>query len=73
VRETENLVRKALKKEAAPVKPPESPVVSQVLRTVRVRVELRQKAGGKGKLIVQFADAEVRDAIVRAIKSAMGS
>jgi ParB family chromosome partitioning protein len=73
VRETENLVRKALKKEAAPpAKPVESPVVSQVLRTQSVRVELRQKASGKGKLIVQFADAEARDAIVLAIKSAMG-
>jgi ParB family transcriptional regulator, chromosome partitioning protein len=73
VRETENLVRKALKTDAAPEKPAESPVVSQVLRTPSVRVELRQKASGKGKLIVQFADAEARDAIVQAIKSAMGS
>jgi ParB family chromosome partitioning protein len=74
VRETEDLVRKALKREAAaPAKPSELPVVSQVLKTRSVRVELRQKASGKGKLIVQFADAEARDAIVLAIKSAMGS
>jgi ParB family transcriptional regulator, chromosome partitioning protein len=74
VRETENLVRKALTREAAgPAKPAGSAVVSEVLRTQSVRVQLRQKASGKGKLIVQFADAEARDAIVLAIKAAMGS
>jgi ParB family chromosome partitioning protein len=69
VRETENLVRKSLKGQAGePAKPPSS-VVSELLRSKSVRVELRQKAGGKGKLIVEFADAQSRDGIVEAIKA----
>jgi len=74
VRETENRVRKALKGEggsAAP-KPPELTVVSEVLRTRSVHVTLQQKPAGKGKLIVEFADAKSRDAIVEAIKKAAG-
>ena len=69
VRETENLVRKALKGEgSAARKAPELSVVSEVLRTKSVRVELQQKASGAGKLIVEFADPEATDAIVAAIK-----
>jgi ParB family chromosome partitioning protein len=72
VRETENLVRKALKGKgsAVPAKPLELSVVSEVLKTKSVRVQLHQKASGKGKLIVEFADAKSRDAIVGAIKMA---
>jgi ParB family chromosome partitioning protein len=70
VRETENLVRKALKGEGSvPAKPLELSVVSEVLKTQAVRIELHQKSTGSGKLIVEFADAESRDAIVEAIKS----
>jgi ParB family chromosome partitioning protein len=72
VRETEKLVRKALKGEGAtPSKPPELSMVSQVLKTKSVQVELHQKSSGSGKLIVDFADAKVRDAIVEAIRSAI--
>jgi ParB family chromosome partitioning protein len=73
VRETENLVRKALKGAgaAAPAKPPELSVVSEVLRTKSVHVQLHQKSAGSGKLIVEFADGRVRDAVVEAIKAAV--
>ncbi len=71
VRDTENLVRKALKGEGSAVrKPPELSVVSEVLRTTSVRVELQQRSSGAGKLIVDFADADSRDAIIEAIRSA---
>jgi ParB-like chromosome segregation protein Spo0J len=72
VRETEKLVAKA--RTGAGVadspKPPELTVVSEVLRTQSVHVQLQQKASGKGKLIVEFSDAKTRDAIVAAIKGA---
>ncbi len=71
VRETENLVRRALKEDEGAIrKPPELSVVSEVLRTTSVRVELQQKASGAGKLIVEFADSGSRDRILEAIKQA---
>jgi ParB family chromosome partitioning protein len=72
VRETENLVRKALKGEGSAVAPasrPELSVVSEILRTGTVQVQLQQKASGKGKLIVEFADVKARDVIVEAIRA----
>lgn len=70
VREPENLVRKALKGEGSAVrKPPELSVVSEVLRTSSVRVELQQKASGAGKLIVEFKDPATRDAMVEALRA----
>ena len=70
VRETENLVRRALKGESTGVrKPPELSVVSEVLRTPGVRVELQQRADGSGKLLVEFAGGATRDAIIDAIKA----
>jgi len=72
VRETENLVRKALKGEGRAVrKAPELSVVSEVLRTSSVRVELQQKSSGAGKLIVEFQDSAARDALVEALKKAV--
>ncbi len=72
VRETENLVRKAQRGEGSAVrKPPELPVVSEVLRTRSVRVELQQKASGAGKLIVDFTDPTARDAVLEALKKAV--
>jgi ParB family chromosome partitioning protein len=71
VRETENLVRKALKGEGrdAPKKPPELSVVSEVLRTANVHVSLHQHSSGKGKVTVEFEDSVMRDGIIAAIKS----
>jgi ParB family chromosome partitioning protein len=73
VRETENLVRKAQKVEggAPESKAPESTVLSEVLRTKAVHVQLQQKASGTGKLIVEFSDGKARDALIEAIKSAV--
>jgi ParB family transcriptional regulator, chromosome partitioning protein len=74
VRETENLVRKVQKGGGtAPAKKPELLVVSEVLRTKVVHVQMHEKANGSGKLIVDFANPETRDAIVEGIKSALGS
>jgi ParB family chromosome partitioning protein len=76
VRETENLVRKALKGEGSAVAPasrPELSVVSEILRTGTVQVQLQQKASGKGKLIVEFADVKARDVIVEAIRATIES
>ena len=71
VRETENLVRKVQHEEgrAVSAKSADLAVVSEILRTAAVHVQLHQKPAGSGKLIVEFADAQVRDAIVAAIQS----
>jgi ParB family transcriptional regulator, chromosome partitioning protein len=70
VRETENLVRKALTgKGTAPSRASKVSVPGEVLRTGAVRVLMRQKADGSGKLIVEFADLKSRNAIMEAIKS----
>jgi ParB family chromosome partitioning protein len=73
VRETENLVRQALKGEGGKrvVRPPELSVLSEVLRTKAVHVQLHQKSTGAGKLVVEFADGQSRDAIVGAIRAAV--
>lgn len=71
VRETENLVRKSLKGEAAQTADrPEPAVISEVLKTSALQVQLHQKASGAGKLIVEFKDSGTRDAVVEAIRSA---
>ncbi len=70
VRETENLVRKAQSGEgSANRKPPELSVVSEVLRTNSVRVELQQKSSGAARIVVDVADASTRDAIIEAIRN----
>jgi len=71
VRETENLVRKTLTGEGSAVrKPPELSVVSEVLRTKSVRVELQQKASGAARIVIDVTDAKARDAVVEAVKKA---
>jgi len=72
VRETENLVRKALKSEgglSAPKKPPQLSVVSEVLRTESVNVQLHQRATGAGKIIIEFANPHARDELLDLIRS----
>ena len=72
VRETENLVRKALKGAGRAVrKPPELSVVSEVLRTKFVHVQLHQKASGAARVVIDVADVKSRDTIVEAIRAAM--
>jgi ParB family chromosome partitioning protein len=69
VRETENLVRKSLKGEGATRKTPELTVVSEVLRTEAVHVQLHQHTSGSGKIIIEFADSDARDGLLDLIKS----
>jgi ParB family chromosome partitioning protein len=70
VRETENLVRRLLKGEgtSAPARPPELAVVSEVLRTKSVLVQLHQKATGAARIVIEVADAKSRETIIAAIK-----
>jgi len=70
VRETEALVRKALKGEGSAVarKPPELSVLSEVLKTPFVRVQMQQKASGAGRLIVEFSDSVTRNELIEAIR-----
>ena len=68
VRETEQLVRKAQEVEEDSAEEPAAPVVSELLKTKSLHVQLHQRAAGSGKLIVKFADLESRDALVAAIR-----
>jgi ParB family chromosome partitioning protein len=70
VRETENLVRKTLEGAAtATRKPPESTVVSEVLRTKSLHVQLQQRTKGSGKIVIEFADSGARDQLLDLIRS----
>ena len=65
-------MRKALKGEGvAPAKRPELSVISEVLKTKTVHVQLHQKASGAARIVVDVADGKARDAIVEAIKGAV--
>jgi len=69
VRETETLVRKSLEGEGGQTAPkPEISVISEVLKTKAVHVQLHQKASGAARIVIDVADVEARDAIVEAIK-----
>ena len=70
VRETENLVRKTLEGPGTAVrKPPESTVVSEVLRTKTLHVQLQQRTAGSGKIVIEFADSDARDQLLNLIRS----
>jgi ParB family chromosome partitioning protein len=73
VREIENLVRKALQRDgsAVPARRPELSVLSDVLRTKSVHVQLHQKAAGAARIVIDVADLKSRDAIIEAIKAAL--
>jgi ParB family chromosome partitioning protein len=70
VRETEKLVRKALEgaRGASSRKPPELTVVSEILRTECVHVQMHQKSSGAARIVVEVDNAVDRDAIVEAIR-----
>jgi len=72
VRETEKLVRKALagEGESAPKRPPELSVVSEILRTRSVHVQLHQRASGAARIVVDVSSADERDAIIESIRAA---
>jgi ParB family transcriptional regulator, chromosome partitioning protein len=72
VRETERRVRKAQTAAAAPAaKVRQPPVVSEVARTAKVRVKLHQRAGGSGRLVLDFKDAAARDGLLEAITAVL--
>jgi ParB family chromosome partitioning protein len=75
VRQTEELVRKgrgstagSVEKRAAALS-----VISEVFKTSSVRVQLHQKASGAARIVIDVADAKVRDEIVEALKKAVDS
>lgn len=72
VRQTEELVRKRRRGEggAAPKKVPELSVISEVLKTAMVHVQLHQKSSGASRVIVDVKDSKKRDSIIEAIKKA---
>ena len=72
VRQTEELVRKGVPAagEAVHHRSSGSSAMREVLKTVFVRVQLRQKNGGASRLIVDIKDPLKRDAILEAIKKA---
>jgi ParB family chromosome partitioning protein len=75
VRETENLVRRVLKGEGGggAAKVPELSVITEVLRTTAVRVELQQRTSGAARIVVDVADAGMREAMVAAIRGVVGA
>ena len=66
VRETESQVRKATQAHSgrAPAAPPLLEVISEVMRAPGMRVELHQRANGTGKIVIEFDDAQTRDALL---------
>ena len=70
VRETESQVRKATQARKAtqggraPAAPPLLEVISEVMRAPGMRVELHQRANGTGKIVIEFDDAQTRDALL---------
>jgi ParB family chromosome partitioning protein len=70
VRETEKLVRKALDAAGTPPKrPPELSVVSEVLRTRSVHVQLHQRPSGAARIVVDVSNASERDGIIEGIRN----
>ena len=64
VRETETHVREATQAPGGRSRaaPPALTVISAVMRTPGMRVELHQRVNGTGKIVIEFDDAQARDA-----------
>jgi ParB family chromosome partitioning protein len=74
VRETENLVRNALNAEDGQKrKNAELSVISEVLKTKTVHVQLHQKASGAARIVIDAAGPDERDAVIEAIRGALGN
>ncbi len=79
VRETEDLVRKAGQAGAVQtgaaggvrVGKAELAVVSEVLKTAAVRVQVQQKASGAARIVVDVVDGKARDEVIRALRGAV--
>jgi len=71
VRETETLVRKSSEaKQGEGAHRPELPVISEILKTKSVHVQLHQKASGAARIVVDVADETSRDVVLAALKQA---
>ena len=57
--------------DTAEAKRPELSVVSEVLRTKSVQVQLHQKSTGAARIVIEVADSKSRDVIVQAIKTVL--
>ena len=70
VRETEALVRKALKPAsvAEPARKAELTVVSDVIASEKGHVRLHQGSSGAGRLDIEFRDSVTRDEIIRVLR-----
>jgi ParB family chromosome partitioning protein len=71
VRATEKLVANTLKGQSAEGITPATPlhtVISEALRTPSARVELRQKASGAARIVIDVVDGTTRDAVLEAIR-----
>jgi ParB family chromosome partitioning protein len=66
VRETEAQVRKVTQGRtgSSGAAPPVLTVISEVMRTPGMHVELHQRANGAGKIVIEFDDAQTRDAVL---------
>jgi ParB family chromosome partitioning protein len=71
VRETESHVRRSLQPHTAraPAAPPELAVISEVMRSPRMRVELHQRTNGTGKIVIEFDDTLTRDAALERLRT----
>jgi ParB family transcriptional regulator, chromosome partitioning protein len=73
VRDTESHVRKASKANGhssrEPATPPLLAVISEVMRTPSLRVELHQLTDGTGKIVIEFNDAPTRDAALERLRT----
>ena len=72
VRETEHLVRRAVKGQGdeVPSPKPALSVISQVIRTPGLRAQVHQKIDGSARIVVEVGDAHVRDRVLEAIRKA---
>jgi ParB family transcriptional regulator, chromosome partitioning protein len=71
VRDTEFHVRKATQAHGgrASAAPPLLAVISEVMRTSGMRVELHQRTNGTGKIVIEFDDAPTRDAALERLRT----
>ncbi|MDP9090334.1 MAG: ParB/RepB/Spo0J family partition protein [Pseudomonadota bacterium] len=71
VRETEMHVREATQAPAGRSRAalPSLTVISEVMRTPGMRVELHQRVDGTGKILIEFDDAQARDAALARLRA----
>lgn len=71
VRETEKLVQHAARPDRETAAAPALAVVTQVLHTRSVRVQLHERANGAARIVVDVTDPRLRTTILEAIEAAL--